>query len=235
MGAHSPRLILVLSIAVTLLGPTAQGQTNQPADKGDGTPQAQPSPSPSTPDRPKDPAAGADAGPSKPSLADAARKARQKTQDQSGEKKPAAKPRVFTEGDFASSRNNPPRASKPAAKDAVTQGGSPSTTVKVIITDFKPEKPTIQRPGGSPVNWMIQNKSDHAVEIQATYLITGPCNYKWENSETMKLTAGQAYGDNMLAVAAFPESYCAGQYSMELRITSGSQVINSATATVTVL
>jgi hypothetical protein len=177
-------------------------------------------------------------------VADLARKSRQKSQEeQSNGKTPAAKPRVFTDGDFASSGTAWPQATKPPApkspagsgeKTPAAQGGSAPTPVKVNITGFSLEKPTIKRPGGSPVNWMIQNKSDHAVTVKATYTITGPCDYKWENSESVDLTQGQGYGDNMLAVAAFPESFCAGQYSLELRITSGSQIITSASVTATV-
>src|SRR5262249_20316091 len=117
--------------------------------------------------------------------------------------------------------------SKPSAP-ATNQG-----PVKIVITRFEPDKSTIRRPGGTQMNWMIQNHSDHKVNPTVTFIVTGPCHYKYEFPSTVEMGPGYGLSDNGFGVA-LNESDCAGQYSLELRVTVDGQVV-SASSSVNVL
>jgi hypothetical protein len=113
---------------------------------------------------------------------------------------------------------------------------------KAAITMFKPEKSTVTRPSSTQVNWQIQNTSDYPTSppygpftFTLTFTVTGPCNYNKTESETVDLMIGEGRADNMLANAFFLASDCAGEYYLELRVTSGGKLLNSARATMSVL
>ena len=172
------------------------------------------------------------------SLGDLSRKQKQNgPETQPGSSTAPAEPHVYTEDNTASPRVDASQATKrgaeapPAnaeAKAPALPGGSSPSKTKASIVLFGLEKSKITRPGSSTVNWTVQNKSDHSAEFTLTYFVSGPCNYKHEQSEKVPLGQGEGYGDNMLASAVFLENDCTGEYYFELRISSGGQVLDSA-------
>jgi hypothetical protein len=234
--------IAVLGINACIFGLIApvQGQTANGTTQST-QPQAATTPAPN---RPKDPNSATPANPPQPeSLADIARKAKlKKQQDQSSSQDPAVKPRVYSEDNFtpaktASSPSTQPPAQGPPApsgsKAPDSQPGSVPSAANVDIQTFGLEKSTIKRPGGSQVDWQIHNKSEHLAKLTVTLVVTGPCKYKKEDSRSGEFTPG-GYTDNMFSVFFF-ESDCAGQYLVELRINFGGQLLKSASSTVNVL
>ena len=175
------------------------------------------------------------------SLADRARKAKAANQQtQSG-----AQPKVFNQDNFATTASTTPASSgktespasgvKPADGKSTAAGAPAAPAVdKVDILQLSPEKSSITRPGGSNVNWQIQNKSEHGGPITLTFTVTGPCNYKRVNTIVPSLSPGQGYTDNMLASVVVYESECAGQYTMELSASAGGKLLNSKTSSISV-
>ena len=231
-------VVVALSLSLALTARSAQNSSSNSSQS------AQPAASPAgnTQGSQASAAPKATPQPQPESLADRARKAKGAGQTQS-----ATKPKVFNQDNFSTTAspkltedpksNAASAANSSASKSTATSSSAAAAAPpvnKVDIMQFKPEKTTITRPGGSTVEWMIQNKSDHPGPVTLTFIVTGPCNYKSENSETPNLMPGSGYTDNMLASVALYESNCAGQYTLELRITAGGQVINSATATLSV-
>ncbi len=239
--------VAVLGINTGLFGLTALAQTQSTGGNTQATqPQASSTPEPS---RPKDASTTTPANPPQPqSLADIARKAKLKKQEnQSGNQEQPVKPHVYTEEDFAagktvSSPGTQSPQSQPAASGAKNSNAQPGATpgvTSVVIQKFELEKSTIKRPGGSPVDWQIKIEADPTrpnppVRLTFTFVVTGPCNYKSENSSSGELMPGSGYTDNQYSVA-FYESNCAGQYSLELRISSGGRLLKSASTTANIL
>ena len=80
---------------------------------------------------------------------------------------------------------------------------------------------------------MIQNKSDRTAKLTYEFTVTGPCNYKEEHVSEGELRPGTGLTDTGYAVA-FYESQCAGEYTVQLRITSFGAVVSSASIRVNV-
>jgi hypothetical protein len=179
-------------------------------------------------------------------LGDLARKGKQKEQDQAGGPAAASKPRVYTEDNVAAPRGGASQTTKPDTTTTPNSETKPKTTKlvgnKAAIIMFKPEKSKVNRPSSTQVDWQIQNTSDQPTSppygpftFTLTFTVTGPCNYRKTESETLDLMIGEGRADNMLANAFFLASDCAGEYYLELRVTSGGKLLNSAHATMTVL
>jgi hypothetical protein len=77
------------------------------------------------------------------------------------------------------------------------------------------------------MNWMIENHSDHIVHPTVTFIVTGPCHYKSELPTNPEMGPGYGLAYHGFQVA-LSESDCAGQYSLELRITAAGQVVTAA-------
>ncbi len=241
MNARRQWLITaVLGVCIELFGASTPVQAKQ-ASSGGGNGRAQTTQAQNG--NPPHDSTTASETPSPPlSLADAARKAKlQNSTGQNNGQNTAAKPRVYTNDDLPASRPGPAQTSSTSTPSASAANGAKTSTPaantgapNIVIIRFEPEKPTIRRPGGTQMNWMIENHSDHMVTPTVTFIVTGPCNYKSELPTTPEMGAGYGLAHNGFTVAV-NESDCAGQYSLELRITFGGKLLASASSSVTVL
>jgi len=70
-------------------------------------------------------------------------------------------------------------------------------------------------------------------QITVTLLVTGTCNYNYQNSRSMNIGPGEQAGDNMFGFAVYVDS-CPRRYDIELRATANGQLLERVTASVAV-
>ncbi len=176
-------------------------------------------------------------------VAEAARQAKLKKQQKAPDSaKPSANSKTYTNDDIpeskaavqdpSSEKTGPPAVSKPGnakTDEAKTTPANNSATVTVGVPNS-----AIKHPGGSEINWSMQNTSDHTINVTVTLDITGPCKYHYQTSRAMELNAGSGYTDNMFGFAVY-ENSCPGSYDVELRVSAYGKVLSTATASATVI
>jgi hypothetical protein len=176
-------------------------------------------------------------------VAEAARKAKLKKQQTSPDSsKPAAKSKTYTNDDIPESRaaaqqpspeKNGSRSESSAGNPKTDDAKTPPTNNSADITVSVPNS-TIKHPGGSAIDWSVHNTSDHTFTMTLTLLVTGPCKYRYQTSRSAPLDSGAGYSDNQFGFAVYEDS-CPGAYHVELSVSAYGKVLNTATASVTVI
>jgi hypothetical protein len=160
-------------------------------------------------------------------VAEAARKAKEKKQQNQTEtdKSPAKPKKTYTNEDIPESKSS--ASAKPDS--APTKEDSATVTLSL-------PKSTSARPGGTNVLWSVHNTSDHFMNLTITLIVTGPCGFHSEHPLRFSLNPGGHFGiGNGAFGTAFYQDSCPGVYTFELRAMSYGKLLDSTTATITVL
>lgn len=160
-------------------------------------------------------------------VAEAARKAKEKKQQNQTEtdKSPAKPKKTYTNEDIPGSKSS--AAAKP---------DSPPSKEDSATATLSLPRSTVPRPGATAVDWAVHNTSDHFMNLTVTLVVTGPCGFRQERPRRFSLNPGGrgGIGDSSLGTESNKDN-CPGEYTFELRAMSSSKLLDTATATITVL
>jgi type II secretory pathway pseudopilin PulG len=176
-------------------------------------------------------------------VAEAARKAKEKKQQQQTQTQtqtPAqtqAPTQTKTQTDSAPAKPKKTYTNEdiPESKSAEKPDAGPTKEDSATVTLEIPS-PSVTRPWGTNVLWSVHNTSDHFIQFTILLVVTGPCGYHQEHPLRFSLNPGGRAGvGNGAFATAFYKEDCPGVYTFELRALCYRKLLDSATATTTVL
>lgn len=168
-------------------------------------------------------------------VAEAARKAKEKKQQQQTQaptqkqtqmdSAPAKPKKTYTNEDIPESKSS----GSGKADAGPTKEDSATVTLEL-------PNPSVTRPWGTNVLWSVHNTSDHFINFTIILIVTGPCGFHTEHPLRFSLNNGGRAGvGNGAFSTAFYQENCPGVYTFELRAMCYRKLLDSATATITVL
>jgi len=178
-------------------------------------------------------------------VAEAARKAKEKKQQQQSQAQGQTQTQTQTPAQTQTKTqtdSSPAKAKKtytnediPESKSADKPDAGPTKEDSATVTLEIPS-PSVTRPWGTNVLWSVHNTSDHFIQFTILLVVTGPCGFHTEHPLRFSLNPGGRAGvGNGAFATAFYKENCPGVYTFELRALCYRKLLDSATATITVL
>jgi len=165
-------------------------------------------------------------------LVEAARKAKAKKQQQQKPEESTSsaptKPKTYTNDDVSSGFGGGSQS-----PSAVDHGEKPAKGKDTAAVAISLPNASIKRGTGTPVNWSVQNTSDHWMEMIVTLTVTGPCNFHTDHRIRYTVNPGGSRSDDNFNTM-FYEDQCPGEYTFALRAEAARQVLSSTSTTLTV-